>query len=274
LILDLEDAVIESEKDPARQRLVELLDGPVWDRSVSVRINAPGTPWSHADVIALAALTGRPATVVVPKVESAADVMFVHRLLDGAESAARDQRIGIQALIETAAGLSRLDEIAGCSDRLVALVIGYADLAISFGRSERGADNSFAWEAARHQILTAARVNELEAIDGPYMGIEVDEGFRQSLALARDLGFDGKWVIHPAQIGPANEAFSPNSNEVDQAIRVIEALERAGADHGVGAVALDGRLLDRPVEVWARQVLRRADAERRIGASPTPGNRA
>jgi len=259
LILDLEDAVIPAEKEAARENLVARVPGLPFAGTVSVRINPAGTEWAHDDVVRLASIPGPPATFVIPKVESAADVHFVERLLEGVEGAAPGAReIRLQALVESAAGLSRLDEIASCSQRLVALVIGYADLAVSLGRTSEGAEDQSSWDPARHQLLMAAKANDLEAIDGPFMGIAPDPPMRAAVAHGRKLGFDGKWVIHPSQIALVNEAFSPTASEVEQAQRVVEALERAATSGGAGAVALDGKLLDKPIERAARRVLERA----------------
>src|SRR3954470_5116430 len=130
LVLDLEDAVAPDAKDAARRLVVEALASDAFaGRTVAVRVNAPGTPWCHADVVALAAAPRPPASVVLPKVEGAGDLAFADRLLDGAERAAgRDRPLRIQALIETAAGLARVYESAAASARLEALILGYAGL--------------------------------------------------------------------------------------------------------------------------------------------------
>ena len=119
-----------------------------------------------------------PPAIVVPKVESAGDLAFVERLLDGAEAAAgRARPLRVQALIETAAGLSRVQEIAGASSRLDALILGYADLAVSLGRTGAGADDLDGWRPAQEMVLLAARAHGLQAIDGPYLGVAVDAAF-------------------------------------------------------------------------------------------------
>lgn len=239
IVIDLEDAVAAEAKDEARAATVAALAG--WDGpAAAVRVNAPRTPWCHLDLIAVG---GSAASVVVPKVEGAGDLAFVERLLDGLGSGAR-----VQALIETAAGLARIQEIAAGSDRLDALILGYADLAASLGGS-RGLD---AWLPAQDAVLVAARAHGLEAVDGPYLGIEPDEGFRAAASRARDLGFDGKWAIHPSQVAALNELFTPSPAEVERARAVVAALE------GEGAVALDGEMLDEAVRAAALRVLARA----------------
>lgn len=259
VVLDLEDAVLPAAKADARTALVTALADPSWRPAVGVRVNAPGSAWCHLDVIALASLPQPPAVLVVPKVESAGDLLFLDRLLDGVEQASGGtRRIRTHALIESARGLNAVAEIAACSERLEALVIGYADLAASLGRrtGDRGATDS--WDAARHTLLTAARANGLQAIDGPYLGIHADEAFHAEVRRARELGFDGKWVIHPAQVEPLNALFSPTDEEITYAERVIDALAHAATDDRDGAVALDGQMLDEPIRLAAMATLGRA----------------
>lgn len=260
IVIDLEDAVAVSAKDEARATVIAALSESQWEGArCSVRVNAPRTPWCHADVIALASLAAGPASIVVPKVESAGDLAFVERLLDGVEAAAGAARpMRVQALIETAAGVSRVQEIAGCSSRLDALILGYADLSASIGRAAGAGAPLDSWLAIQDQVLLAARTHGLVAIDGPYLGIAVDDGFTAAAERARDMGFDGKWAIHPAQVAALNAIFTPSDDELAHARAVIAALERADRDGGAGAVALDGQMLDEAVRVAALRVLARA----------------
>lgn len=260
LIVDLEDAVAGAAKDDARRMVVDVLGTEAWsDATVSVRVNAPRTPWCHADLVAVASGPAPPVAVVVPKVESAGDLAFVERLLDGVEIAAGWERpLRVQALIETAAGLSRVGEIAAASSRLDALIIGYADLAASLGRSGAGSADLDAWRPAQEAVLLAARANGLQAIDGPYLGVAVDERFVQAAARARDAGFDGKWAIHPSQVATLNELFTPSEAELEHARAVVSALAEAERSGGRGAVALDGEMLDEAVRASALRTLARA----------------
>jgi citrate lyase subunit beta/citryl-CoA lyase len=254
VVIDLEDAVAVAAKDDARAATVAALEG--WSGSgVAVRVNGAGTPWCHLDVAALAGLAELPGSVVVPKVQSAGDLAFVDRLLDGVEAAAGRRRpLRVQALIETAAGLARVQEIAGSSERLETLILGYADLAASLG----GARELETWLPAQHAVLVAARANGLQAIDGPYLGVTSDAGFRAAAVRARDLGFDGKWAIHPSQLPALNELFLPSEAEIERARAVVAALERAERESGQGAVSLDGEMLDEAVRAAALRVLARA----------------
>lgn len=252
VVIDLEDAVAVAAKEDARAATVAVLTnwtGP----GVAVRVNAPGTPWCHLDIAALGAVPALPTSIVVPKVQSAGDLAFVERLLDGVEAGSgRRNPLPVQALIETAAGLARVQEIAAASARLDALILGYADLAASLG----GARDLDAWLPAQHAIVVAARANGLQAIDGPYLGVAADEGFHAAAARARDLGFDGKWAIHPSQIDALNATFTPGEAEVERARAIVAALESAEE----GAVELDGEMLDEAVRTAALRVLARAGA--------------
>jgi len=265
VVIDLEDAVATSAKDEARDTVVAALQEPQYDGvRTAVRVNAPRTPWCHSDVIAMASLAQGPASIVVPKVESAGDLAFVERLLDGVEAAAGPGSarapMRVQALIETAAGVARLDEIAGASERLDTLILGYADLSASLGRAAGARAELDSWRAIQDAVLVAARTHDVLAIDGPYLGIAVDEGFTAAAARARDMGFDGKWAIHPAQVAALNELFTPSEEEVSHARAVVAALEEAERSGGAGAVALDGQMLDEAVRVAALRVLARAGA--------------
>lgn len=253
IVLDLEDSVPPEQKAEARGRVVAWLGAnPSPGVGVAVRVNPPRTAWCHADIEACAAVAGPVRSIVVPKVESAGDLAFVDRLLDGVEAAhGRRDPIMVQALIETAAGLARLDEIVTASPRLRGLILGYADLAASLGR--RGGDR-LTWLPAQHQVLVAARSAAVAAIDGPFLGVGVDEDFTAAVDQAARLGFDGKWAIHPRQVAPVVTAFTLDEREVGYARRVLAALAEAHA-RGVGAVSVDGQMIDEAIAVSARRTV-------------------
>jgi citrate lyase subunit beta/citryl-CoA lyase len=256
VIIDLEDAVAIEAKDDARAATVAAL-GDWTGPGVAVRVNGPRTPWCHLDMAAVGALADVPASIIVPKVQSAGDLAFVDRLLDGVEAGAgRERPLRVQALIETASGVAHAVAIAAASERLDALVLGYADLAASLGRA-RELDQ---WLAIQDAVLVAARDGGLQAIDGPHLGTAADDAFRRAATRARDLGFDGKWAIHPSQVSALNELFTPSEEEVQRAREVIAALDQAHADGGRGAVALDGEMLDEALRAAAERVLARARA--------------
>lgn len=263
VVIDLEDAVAAPAKDRARAATVAALREPVWDgKTVSVRVNPARSAWCHLDVAGVAATGDQPASIVLPKVEGAGDLAFLDRLLDGVEAAAgRARPVRVQALIETAAGLAHVQEIAGASGRLDALILGYADLAASLGRRGAAIGDLDSWRPAQDAVLAAARAHNLQAIDGPYLGVQPDEAFRAAAMRARDLGFDGKWAIHPSQVAALNELFTPSPDELERARAIVAALERAEADTGQGAVALDGEMLDEAIRVAALRLLARAPRE-------------
>ena len=269
IVIDLEDAVIPERKAEALQGVLAALsdDAPAFAaRRVAVRVNAVGSPWAHTELVALATAPGQLDSIVVPKVESAGDIAFVERLLGGAEAAADEveaagaRSLRIQALIETAQGLANLPAITREATRLEALILGYADLSVSLGRSRSGRDDLDRWLAVQDTILIAARTAGLVAIDGPHLVIDDDAGLAAAATRAADLGFDGKWAIHPAQLEAITRAFAPSADEIAHAQRVLDTLAQAAAEGG-GAVKLDGEMLDEPVRLAALRTLARAGAQ-------------
>ncbi len=249
LVIDLEDAVPPSHKLEARERVVAAIsEGGFAAASISVRINAVGSPWQADDLIALAKVPGLDC-VVVPKVESATDLSAVDALLG-------DSSITTQALIETARGLAGLAEIGACSRRLTAMIIGYADLGASLGRSAIDTAPAL-WLACQEAVLINARANRLRAIDGPWLGTDTGPAFEASATHAAALGFDGKWAIHPSQIDRLNQIFTPAAAEIERAGAILAALAEA-ARAGRGAAALDGEMIDEATAVSARRILARA----------------
>ncbi|GAA5129597.1 CoA ester lyase [Haloechinothrix salitolerans] len=256
IVLDLEDSVPPGGKDEARERVAAWLATQEVPAGVSVRVNAPRSPWCHADIVAVGGSAGADRSIVVPKVENAGDLAFVDRLLDGVEAAAgRVPQTSVQALIESPEGLANLGEIMTATRRLRAVILGYADLGAALGRSpDAGADS---WAPARHAMLVAARTAGVAAIDGPFLGVDADEPFTDAVRHAARFGFDGKWVIHPRQVAAVVEAFTPTSAEVEHADRVLAALE-SGHARGAGAVELDGQMIDEALAVTARRTLAKA----------------
>ena len=262
VVIDLEDAVAQDAKAEARLAAVAALAEEFACGTLAVRVNAPGTPWAHEDLVTIGGAAVRPRSVVVPKVEGAGDLAFVERLLDGVERAAGyTEPLRVQALVETARGLRALDEIAAASPRLEAIVLGYADLGASLGRSRAGAATIDLWLAVQDSVLSAARSARLQAIDGPHLSISDEAGVHAAAARAADLGFDGKWVIHPSQIAPVTAAFTPAPEELERARAVLDALAAAERD-GRGAVSLHGEMLDEAVRVAALRTVARAEATR------------
>jgi citrate lyase subunit beta/citryl-CoA lyase len=261
IVIDLEDAVAAAAKDSARAAVVDALaDGQLAGRTVAVRINGLDTPWCHRDIVALADGPAAAAvtTLVIPKVQAPEDVCWVARLLDMIGSGAR--QIGLQALIETATGLRRAGGIAQACARLEALILGYADLRASLGRPANAGEAPASWSFAQDTLLVAARCAGLQAIDGPHLRVDDAAGLQAWAAHARALGFDGKWAIHPSQLGAINDAFSPTDEEVQRAGAIMAALTQAEDDAGRGAVMWEGEMIDEALRKQAQQVLARARA--------------
>ncbi|MDP9189082.1 MAG: CoA ester lyase [Actinomycetota bacterium] len=251
IVIDLEDAVAADLKDDARGSAVAALGEDWGGRAVAVRINGIGTEWWERDAAKLAAAAAPPSSLVVPKCERAAEIEAV---------AGAAPELGLQALIETAAGLVNVVEIAAASPQLEALIIGYADLTASLGLPASANYEADRWHWAREQVLVHARAAGLAAIDGPWLEIADEDGLRSSAAEARALGYDGKWAIHPSQIEALNEAFSPSREEFERATAILDALERAAADEGRGAVRLDGAMIDEASRKQATVVVARGEA--------------
>lgn len=264
IVIDLEDSVAAAAKAEARGAVAEAIRGGDWGgRSVAVRLNPTENRHCYRDVIeVLAGAGGALSTLVVPKAQSAADLQFVDRLAGMVEDeTARARPVGLQALIETAAGLRRIDEIADASPRLQALIVGYADLAASLGRplaGETPPDDRWLW--ALETVLSAARAAGLQAIDGPWLAIADANGFRDSAERSRALGYDGKWAVHPSQLELLNRLYAPSREEFDHALGVLRALEQSESSDGRGAVLLDGAMVDEASRKLARRVVAAGEA--------------
>jgi citrate lyase subunit beta/citryl-CoA lyase len=252
VFLDLEDACAPSAKEDARSIAVDALTQQDWGRTVrAVRINGIDTQWCHGDITELVTGAGRHIDVlIVPKARRARDVWWVDVLLTQLEEKlGLERRIGLEVLIEEAEGLANAAEIAASSDRLEAIIFGAGDLSASLRARVDGNFDPVGdypgdfWHFARATVLTAARAAGIDAIDAPYPAYEDPEGYRRSATRASLLGFDGKWAIHPGQVGIANEVFSPTAEEIAAARDSIEVYRSAEAE-GVGAIGRDGRLVD------------------------------
>jgi citrate lyase subunit beta / citryl-CoA lyase len=275
VFLDLEDACAPLAKEGARATAIAALTGLDWGRTVrAVRINGLDTHWCHGDVIDV--VTGaRDAldVLIVPKVRSARDVWWVDVLLTQLEAKLTlERRVALEVLIEDAEGLANVVEIARASERLEALIFGAGDLSASL---HARVDGNFEpveeypgdfWHFARAQVVSAARIAGIDAVDSPYPGYRDLDGFRRSAVHASLLGFDGKWAIHPDQIPIANEVFSPTPEEVEEARAAIEAYRKAEAER-VGAIGRDGRLVDAAHMRLAENVLHWAS----LAAEEGPG---
>ena len=267
VFLDLEDAVAPDDKQQARKNVIEALNDLDWSAcAVSVRINGLDTHYCYRDVVDVVEQAGdKLDTLLIPKVGTPADILFVSTLLEQIEAAKGYDPINIHILIETALGMANVETIAQtCPQRLEAMVFGVADYAASTqARTTQmgGAnpdyymlthpDNEGArerhwgdqWHYAISRMVVACRAYGLRPIDGPFGDISDPDGFRAVSRSVAALGVEGKWAIHPSQVELANQVFTPADTEVDRARRILLAMEEA-AREGRGAVALDGRLID------------------------------
>jgi citrate lyase subunit beta/citryl-CoA lyase len=248
LILDLEDAVAPAAKSHAREMVcAAATSGAYGSRVLTIRVNGIGTEWHDADLRAVAAAA--PAAVVIPKVNSVDDVRATERAL---ESGGAPDSTRIWAMLETPVAVLRAAKIAAASERLSVLVMGTNDLAKELyaelvpGRAPLLTGLS--------TCLLAARAAGKVILDGVYNDVTDADGFAAECRQGRQLGFDGKTLIHPSQVEPCNRAFSPSAAEIDQARRVIEAFAEAEAA-GAGVATVDGRLIENLHVANARRVL-------------------
>jgi malyl-CoA/(S)-citramalyl-CoA lyase len=270
IMLDLEDSVPMEAKESARTRVIQSIHTLDWqDTTVTVRINGLDTSFGYRDLLEVVETSGpRVEAVVVPKVNHPGDIHFVSRMLDGIEAAKRfSSRINIEAIIESAEGLEQVSQIAKASDRLIALVFGIVDYSASIGarlvsisghgEKEEEIYPGHRWNFEMSRIVMAAKAHGLLAIDAPYGNFKDPTGLQRSAALACALGYDGKWAIHPDQIDIINQVFSPSKEDVDRAIKVLAAHKEA-QEKGLGAVAVEGRMVDQATVRLARQLYEQA----------------
>ncbi len=248
LIFDLEDAVAPDAKETARDQIVAALkEGGYGRREIAVRVNGLDSPWGRDDVKAMA--TSGADAILLPKVETAA---MIHELEKLMEEAGAPKTMGIQCMMETPLGMLNAKEVAGASRRITCLVMGTSDLV---------KDLQAAHTPERLPVLTslglcilAARAYGIAITDGVHLDLSDDAGFAESCRQGKELGFDGKTLIHPKTIAKANEVFAPSQAEIDWAHKIIAAHAEATAA-GKGVVVVDGKLIENlHVEAARRQV--------------------
>lgn len=272
VFLDLEDAVAPDDKIQARKNVIQALNDLDWKGhgiTVSVRINGLDTQYMVRDVVDLVEQAGSKIdTLLIPKAGVYADIYMVQAMVTQLEmQQGLKNRIGLEALIETALGMANVEDIArnGAMGRLEALHFGVADYAAS-NRARTtnigGLNPDYPgdqWHFAISRMIVACRAYGLRPIDGPFGDIKDPDGYVLAAKRAAALGCEGKWAIHPTQIPLANDVFTPPEREIEKAKRILAALKEAAAQ-GKGAAALDGRLIDAASERMANNVVKVAEA--------------
>jgi malyl-CoA/(S)-citramalyl-CoA lyase len=259
--MDLEDSVAPSDKASARANVIGAINTIDWGtKAVSVRINSLDTPYWYRDVVdLLEQASERLDMIMIPKVGCAEDIYAVDALVTAVEAAmGRSKKIGLEVIIESAAGLANVQTIAAASPRLQAMSLGAADFAASMGMQTTGIGGTQEdyymlregtrywadpWHWAQTAIVAACRSNGVLPVDGPFGDFSDEEGFRAQARRSATLGMVGKWAIHPKQIALANEVFTPSDAAVAEAREILDAMETAKA-HGEGATVYKGRLVD------------------------------
>ncbi|MEL6808083.1 MAG: L-malyl-CoA/beta-methylmalyl-CoA lyase [Pseudomonadota bacterium] len=272
--LDLEDSVAPTDKDSARTNIIEATHDIDWGKkTLSVRINGLDTPYWYRDVVdLLEQASNRLDQIMIPKVGNAADIYTVDALVTSIEAAkGRKKPIQFEVIIESAAGIVHVEEIAAASPRMAAMSLGAADFAASMGMQTTGIGGtqenyymlhegqkhwSDPWHWAQAAIVAACRTHGVLPVDGPFGDFSDDDGFRAQARRSATLGMVGKWAIHPKQVAIANEVFTPSERAVAEAREILSAMEAAKAK-GEGATVYKGRLVDiasiKQAEVIVRQ---------------------
>ncbi len=254
LILDLEDAVSPDAKPEARDRVcAAVASGDYGHRELAIRINGIGTEWHDADLTAAAA--AGPHAVLVPKVNSADEVLDLVAKL---EAAGAPSHTALWAMIETPVALLHAEEICSAHERLTVIVMGTNDVVNeTYGLHVPGR-NPLVLTALSLSLL-AARAAGKVILDGVYNDVKNLEGFEAEARQGREMGFDGKTLIHPSQVEPANAAFGPSADEIDHAKAMIDTFEE-GKAAGQGVVTFSGKMVEELHVRDARRILAAAEA--------------
>jgi citrate lyase subunit beta/citryl-CoA lyase len=257
IIFDLEDATAPDAKAAARETVCASVHGGGYGgRELIIRVNGLDTPWGRDDVAA-AAKAG-PDAILLPKVERAEQVKELEALMlqHGAPA-----KTSIECMMETPLGILNAKEIAGASRRIACLVLGTSDLTKDL--HARHTRERFPMLTSLSLCLLAARAYGLSILDGVYLDLNDAEGFKASCTQGLELGFDGKTLIHPSQVEPCNEVFSPSPTELEQARKIIAAHEQAEKE-GKGVVLVDGKLVENLHVENAKRLVGMAEAIERI----------
>ena len=274
--LDLEDSVAPGDKDKARANIIQATHDIDWgNKYLSVRINGLDTPHWHKDVVdLLEGASDRLDQIMIPMVGNGRDIYAVDALVTAVEKAkGRKKRVSFEVIIETAAGISHVEEIAAASPRMQAISLGYADYAASMGMATTGIggtqDNYFMthgdqthyadpWHWAVTKIVAACRTHGVLPVDGPFGDFSDDAAFTAHAKRVATLGMVGKWAIHPKQVKLANEVFTPTDEAIANAREILAEMEKANAA-GMGAVTYKGKLIDQASMKQAEVIVRMAE---------------
>ena len=263
---DLEDAVAPSAKAGARDTIADALNNLDWGNTVRcVRVNDVGTEWCYEDIITIVEKAGKNLdTIMLPKPLNAGDVEFADKLLSQLEmKLGLEHKIGLEVLIEEVEAMQNVVEIANSCERLECMIFGMGDYAASQGLVVKNIGNTDGYPGdifhyPRYHMTIAARAAGLDAVDGPFVDFKNDEAYRVECQRALMLGMVGKWAIHPSQIDPALEIFSPTQSDVDFAREVIAVYEKAAAE-GLGSVGHKGVMVDAASARLFQNTVDRAD---------------
>jgi citrate lyase subunit beta/citryl-CoA lyase len=274
VFFDLEDSVAPAEKPAARAVAAKAVREGAWgDKVVGIRLNAWDSPFTLADLCDAVAHAGRRLdTVVLPKVQRAADVVALDLVLAQIEQQASLPvgHIGIEAQIESARGLLAVADICAASARLETVILGPGDLAASLEMPVLSGGVHIAEYPGDHfhsvfvSILVAGRANGLQVIDGPYFRIGDLDGLRDYTHRPQVLGYDGKWAIHPEQVPVLNDMFSPTQEQFDRAVALLEAYEQATQQDRRGAVLFEGEMIDEASRKMAAKFVARGERAGRV----------
>ena len=266
VFLDLEDAVAPQEKRPARKKIIDALNNLDFGKTTRcVRINDLTTEYAAEDIIEIMEGAGENLDVIMlTKCLGPDDITFCDKLMTQMEKKLNlKKKIGLETLIEEVEAMQRVDEIAAASDRLEALIFGMGDYSASQGVSTKdiGGESGYPgdiWHYQRQKMTIAARVNKIDAVDGPFANFSNPEAFREECRRSMILGMVGKWAIHPSQVAIAHEVFSPTEDEVDRARRMKAAFEEA-VSNGLGAAQFEGSMIDIASMRIVDRIVTRAD---------------
>jgi citrate lyase subunit beta / citryl-CoA lyase len=255
LILDMEDSVAPDAKSLAREQIgAALAEGGYGHRELIVRINALSTEWGAADIEAICNFATPPDAVLIPKIDTAADVV---EAIEAFEKAGCPDSVDMWIMAETPLCILNIAEVAGAHPRLAGMVMGTSDLSKDTG--VRHTRDRLGFITALNLCVYASRAHGLTIIDGVQLDLQDEELLRYSCEQGRDLGFDGKSLIHPKQVDAANAAFAPDEKELASAREIIAGFEEAMA-LGKGVVVVNGRLVENLHVEEAKRKLALAEA--------------